>query len=228
MHGQDDWQALGLGTDGLGHVTGNLEAERRRGDVERFDVLDRRLDRDELGLEWHGGQFLLHAIPEGIEVIRHGQAALDLSRIDCRTAQAGDRGDLGLGVGAINGAHLDEARFVQRTSGHGLTVDKIADALLIRGQSILEDGPFDDARGGLAAIGHRQIEDDLLTLTVNRVWSLGPRRNLDGRIRHRLLGGLGDEGLPQQRRDEGEQSGHIIAMTPPHSLVNTPAQHKPV
>jgi hypothetical protein len=37
---------------------------------------------------------------------------------------------------------------------------------------------------------------------VNRIRSLGACGDLDGRIRRRLLGGLSDKGLPQQRHDE--------------------------
>ena len=132
MHGEDDGQALGLGSDGLGHVTRNLQSERGRGDIEGFNVLERRLNGDELGLDGYGGQFLLHAIPESVEIIRHRQAPLDLGRINRGTAKTKDRGGLGLGVGTIDGTHLNEARFIQRSSGHGLTIYELAHALLVR------------------------------------------------------------------------------------------------
>ena len=106
MHMEDGRQRFGLCTLRTAKVAGDgLSAETLDLQIKSLHAFHRRRDRCERRFERHFGQSGFLRGPEGIEVIRHGQARLDLQRI---VSRGGQRGRF-----AAGGTKLQEAGLVE-------------------------------------------------------------------------------------------------------------------
>ena len=210
MHGEDDGQGLGLGTHRAHVVAGDGCSNAVGLEIEGIECLRGGGDGRQARIDWHLGELVFLRGPEGVEVVGHRGAALDLGGIDGGPCEGCDRRCLG--SAAIAGAELKEARLIETALHLG---DAIADrglARLIEWQAVLGQHPLHLALGKrLALVLRLHHKGHGFTAMVGGSGFLGMGGELEGGgdWRFGVKAGEADEADEQ---GGGEQEFHAAGM----------------